>query len=506
MVRLDLTVFKYLTTEDFRVLMAIELGMRNHEYVPPQLIETLARLKRVNVHKVIQNLLKNKLIEHTNQKYDGYSLNYLGYDFLAIRALLKKGILVKILSRMGVGKESDVFHCLINTHGLTKELNDEEIEKAQIELIAELDNKGEDFDDISLEDIHEKNEEEEAQDEDGEDEVEEENNEKIADESKEGMIKIDDYNQLKDIYTIPQLTGTNLIPGILKLARLGRTSFRAVKNKRDFAKNKTHYNWLYLSRLSSQTEYKFLNGLFNNGFPVPKPYGCNRHAIAMEYIPGYQLSRVNEIANPEKVYNNLTRLIYKFAEAGLVHGDYNEFNIIIGDDENVRIIDFTQMISRDHAEAELYFMRDLKGVRNYFKKKFYLSFTGVDLNETLKDVPRIDFLDVSLNAFGAIKKHDDRDDLEKIEQTQDADNYDMIDNDHLHEFLGKNQGTHNEGAEDEKGVISKEGGPSKETIVISKKEIMKKVMRVINSESKHKIKVKGKNSKSKNSSKQDLDF
>lgn len=34
----------------------------------------------------------------------------------------------------------------------------------------------------------------------------------------------------------------------LKLHRLGRTSFRAVKNKRDYVGNRSSYSWLYLSR------------------------------------------------------------------------------------------------------------------------------------------------------------------------------------------------------------------------------------------------------------------
>ena len=175
MVKLDLRVFKYLTADDFRVLMAIELGMRNHEYVPANLIESIAKIKRNNTAKIIGNLLKNKLIEHYNKKkYEGYRLNYGGYDFLAIRVLLKKGLLVRVLSRMGVGKESDVYFCLVNPDAMdesdkiVKELNDEEIEKAQMNLL------GEDFERSIDED-----DEEDEDEEDEEDEEESENDNKI---------------------------------------------------------------------------------------------------------------------------------------------------------------------------------------------------------------------------------------------------------------------------------------------------------------------------------------
>ena len=37
------------------------------------------------VHKLVSNLLRNKLVVHDAKKYDGYRLTFLGYDFLALR-------------------------------------------------------------------------------------------------------------------------------------------------------------------------------------------------------------------------------------------------------------------------------------------------------------------------------------------------------------------------------------------------------------------------------------
>ena len=36
--KLDVKILRYLTKEDFRVLTAIEMGMRNHEIVPVELV------------------------------------------------------------------------------------------------------------------------------------------------------------------------------------------------------------------------------------------------------------------------------------------------------------------------------------------------------------------------------------------------------------------------------------------------------------------------------------
>jgi RIO kinase 2 len=40
------------------------------------------------------------------------------------------------------------------------------------------------------------------------------------------------------------------------------------------------------------------------------------------------------------VYENLLEQLIRLAEHGLVHGDFNEFNLLIDDDENITIIDF----------------------------------------------------------------------------------------------------------------------------------------------------------------------
>lgn len=45
MVKLDASMLRYLTKEDFRVLTAVEMGMKNHDLVPTPLINNLSNLK-----------------------------------------------------------------------------------------------------------------------------------------------------------------------------------------------------------------------------------------------------------------------------------------------------------------------------------------------------------------------------------------------------------------------------------------------------------------------------
>ena len=110
---------------------------------------------------------------------------------------------------------------------------------------------------------------------------------------------------------------------VLKLHRLGRTSFRAVKSKRDYLQGtdppsrsssdlagrsarlppaaasagRTQYNWLYLSRLSALKEFAFMRALEERGFPVPRAVEVNRHAVLMGLVDAYPLTQARAAAS-----------------------------------------------------------------------------------------------------------------------------------------------------------------------------------------------------------------
>jgi len=275
--RLDVTVLRYMSKEEFRVLTAVELGQKNHELVPTQLINSLAKLKRGGTYKFITLLHRNKLIAHEAKKFDGYKLTYSGYDYLALKALRDRGVVSAVGNKIGVGKESDIY-------------------------LSTNDHEEGDF--------------------------------------------------------------------ILKLHRLGRISFRQIKNKRDYMQHRKHASWLYLARLSALKEFAYMKVLYDNGFPVPKPIDVNRHCVVMELIKGYPMSQVSQIKHPGRIFNRLMNLIIKLAKYGLIHGDFNEFNLMITDDEEIVLIDFPQMVSTSHPNAEELFDRDVQCVRTFFSKRF----------------------------------------------------------------------------------------------------------------------------------------
>lgn len=179
---------------------------------------------------------------------------------------------------------------------------------------------------------------------------------------------------------------------ILKIHRLGRISFRSVKSNRDYLRNRSTGSWMYMSKLAAMKEYAFMKALRKNGFPVPEPIAQNRHTIVMELIDAFPLRQISKVPDPAWLYSELIDMILRLARFGLIHGDFNEFNVLIKEEEdpkakgkapvseeddgseNIRLvpilIDFPQMVSMDHPNAEMYFDRDINCIKTFFERKF----------------------------------------------------------------------------------------------------------------------------------------
>ncbi|XP_066568109.1 serine/threonine-protein kinase RIO2 [Amia ocellicauda] len=305
--KLNVVILRYLSRDDFRVLTAVEMGMKNHEIVPVSLIASIACLKHGGCNKILRELVKHKLLAYERSKtVQGYRLNYGGYDYLALKTLSARETLTSVGNQMGVGKESDIYI----------------VANAEDEQFA------------------------------------------------------------------------------LKLHRLGRTSFRNLKNKRDYHKHRNKMSWLYLSRLSAMKEFAYMKALYDRGFPVPRPVDYNRHSVVMELINGYPLCQIRQVEDPSALYSEIMDLLVKLANHGLIHGDFNEFNLMLDDKDRVTMIDFPQMVSTSHLNAEWYFNRDVKCIRDFFLRRFgYES----ELYPTFKDIRKEVSLDVEISASGYSK-------------------------------------------------------------------------------------------------------
>ncbi|KAI1776915.1 RIO1-domain-containing protein [Hypoxylon cercidicola] len=347
--KLDTKAMRHLAAEDWRVLTAVEIGSKNHELVPTPLIESIAKLRggSSRVHKSISALAKVGLIARLKEaKYDGYRLTYGGLDYLALHTYASRKELYSVGNRIGVGKESDI------------------------------------------------------------------------------LVVADD-------------SGTQRV---LKIHRLGRISFRTVKANRDYLRRRQGGSWMYLSRLAAEKEYAFMRALRDEGFPVPQPIAQSRHTVLMHLVEAFPLRHISVVPDPAALYGELISMILRLARHGLIHGDFNEFNILIKAERMKEepssekgkevetaeekgkevetaegklvitpiLIDFPQMVSMDHQNAEMYFDRDVNCVKRFFESRFHFVSTqpGPFFKDAKKTVGRdgAKRLDAAVEASGFSKK------------------------------------------------------------------------------------------------------
>ncbi|KAI9053017.1 hypothetical protein LZ554_003287 [Drepanopeziza brunnea f. sp. 'monogermtubi'] len=248
-------------------------------------------------------------------------------------------------------------------------------------------------------------------------------------------LALNTYRKRKDVYSVGNQIGVGKesdifvvadedgVQRVLKIHRLGRISFRTVKANRDYLRNRSSGSWMYMSRLAALKEFMFMSSLRENGFPVPEPLAQSRHTIVMSLIDAFPMRQISAVPDPASLYAELIAMIMRLAQYGLIHGDFNEFNILVKeetkkemvDDKQTEtlvltpiLIDFPQMVSVDHANAEFYFDRDVNCIKRFFERRFHFTsdVKGPYFKEARKligkdGVPR---LDVSVEASGFSRK------------------------------------------------------------------------------------------------------
>jgi len=171
----------------------------------------------------------------------------------------------------------------------------------------------------------------------------------------------------------------------------------------------------------------------------------------MEFIDSYPLRQVSDVPSPGRLYSTLMDLIVRFAHAGLIHGDFNEFNILIRRDTGEPVvIDFPQMVSTSHENAEWYFNRDVECIRRFFRRRFrYESALYPRFRKTLAETPDGDGfrLDVMVAASG-FKQKDMKTLEEYMESVREEESGDRDGNDDLDASRDEEEGGEEEETEE----------------------------------------------------------
>ena len=185
-----------------------------------------------------------------------------------------------------------------------------------------------------------------------------------------------------------------------------------------------------------------MKALRDEGFPVPLPVGQSRHTVVMELIDAFPLRQIESVPEPAMLYSELMDIIVSLAKVGLIHGDFNEFNILIKEERQNSdhesqaeastedkdldgepqssvgekpeqavklvpiVIDFPQMLSITHENAAFYFDRDVACIRRFFSRRFHFEAdeAGPFFADAIKDSNLKRRLDIEVEATGFSRK------------------------------------------------------------------------------------------------------
>jgi len=123
----------------------------------------------------------------------------------------------------------------------------------------------------------------------------------------------------------------------------------------------------------AKKEYKNLMIANKAGLSVPVPLGFKENVIVMEFIgKNYkQAPQLKEIKATKKELENYLEQVIDFIaglyNAGLVHADLSEYNILVKDKKLVAI-DFGQAVLLNHPNAREFFERDVNNIVKFFSK------------------------------------------------------------------------------------------------------------------------------------------
>lgn len=141
---------------------------------------------------------------------------------------------------------------------------------------------------------------------------------------------------------------------------------RAMERGSRFGRQQQEETW-------QNAEVDALYRLARAGVRVPQPYGCFDGILLMELITdeeGAAAPRLNEVTmaaeQAREDHALMMNYVLRMLDAGLIHGDLSEFNVLVDEDGPV-IIDLPQAVNaagNNNAQAML--ARDVRTITDYY--------------------------------------------------------------------------------------------------------------------------------------------
>ncbi|MFB6136248.1 MAG: serine/threonine-protein kinase Rio1 [Halobacteriaceae archaeon] len=122
----------------------------------------------------------------------------------------------------------------------------------------------------------------------------------------------------------------------------------------------------------TRKEFSNLRRAREAGVRVPEPLAVQRNVLVMELIgvEGDHAPTLSDVRveNPETAFEVVREYMVRLYDAGLVHGDLSEYNLVVYDGELV-VIDVGQAVTVHHHNADELLRRDCRNVANFFARQ-----------------------------------------------------------------------------------------------------------------------------------------
>ncbi|KRH93051.1 Serine/threonine protein kinase [Pseudoloma neurophilia] len=147
----------------------------------------------------------------------------------------------------------------------------------------------------------------------------------------------------------------------VKMYRIGRTSYRKTENRDNFKLDMYKKSFLYCKR-----EYQIMKELKNDN--IAEVVGYNRNVLITKYYDCRPMVKTR-LDDLDYFYNKLFDLLVSLYALGYVHGDFNEYNILVKEKELI-LIDFPQAVKINTKNATEILEKDVQCIKEYFLRKY----------------------------------------------------------------------------------------------------------------------------------------
>ena len=122
----------------------------------------------------------------------------------------------------------------------------------------------------------------------------------------------------------------------------------------------------------TKKEFANLKRALAAGVRVPEPIAVQRNVLVMEFLgrDGERAHRLNEVdvENPETAYEVVREYMRRLYDAGLVHGDLSEYNLVVHEGE-LAVLDLGQAVTVHHPNYRDFLERDCRNVASFFARQ-----------------------------------------------------------------------------------------------------------------------------------------